>query len=258
MTAPDDLTYVEDVVGQARCRAVREPLSAMMDGEDVPGSVDDVRTHLIGCAACARWREQADRMDRLLGVGVAPDGPDLADAVLAAVRLPHHGRWRAPLRIAMVVVALFQVTIGLVNMFVSLGMAMARVSTHMDHEEAAFDVAFGVAMLMVAWNSRRATSEIPVLATFVAMLAVTSVFDLVNGEVTWTRLATHVPVVLGLALAVALARTPHPRTVGDPAGRGGGTSWTDAPDPAGSTAGHVAPYPLRRGDPLPPAARRAS
>lgn len=192
-------------MGQARCRAVREALSAMADGEDATLTSENVRAHLTRCPDCARWWRRAHRIDRLLGVGVVPGGPDLADAVLARVRLPHRGRWRAHLRIALVVVALFQVTIGLADMFDVAGMPMR---VHTAHEEAAFGVAFGVAMLMVAWNSRRASSEIPVLATFVALLAVTSVTDLVDGQVTWARLATHVPVVVGLVLAVALARYP--------------------------------------------------
>lgn len=254
MTAPDDLTYVEDVVGQARCRAVRAALSALLDGEAAAWTVEDVRTHLAGCPACARWYERAGRLDRLLGVGAVPDGPDLADAVLAMVRLPRRGRWRAPLRIAMVVVALFQVTVGLANMFVTAGMASVHVNAHMNHEEAAFDVAFGVAMLMVAWNSRRASSEIPVLATFVAMLAVTSVFDLADGQVTWARLATHVPIVAGLALAIALARTPQ--AIGGPAGRAAPVEVGEVPGAAATAVLRAAP--AQRQGPIPPAARGVS
>jgi predicted anti-sigma-YlaC factor YlaD len=255
VTAPDDLTYVEDVVGQARCRAVREVLSAMLDGEVTPAAVEDVRAHLAGCPACTRWSERADRLDRLLGVGVVPDGPDLADAVLARVRLPRRGRWRAPLRIAMVVAALFQVTVGLANMFVTAGMSAAHASTHTNHEEAAFDVAFGVAMLMVAWNSRRASSEIPVLATFVALLAVTSAFDLADGQVTWTRLATHAPIVVGLVLAIALARTPQ--ATDGPAGRAAPVPVADVS--SGAVLAAVRPVAeRRRRQPMPPAARRVS
>ena len=253
MTAPEDLTYVEDVVGQARCRAVREALSAMVDGEDATLTVKNVRAHLAGCPHCARWWQRARRMDRLLGVGVLPGGPDLADTVLARVRLPHRGRWRAHLRIAMVVVALFQVTIGLANMFDVAGMMMR---IHTAHEEAAFDVAFGVAMLMVAWNSRRASSEIPVLATFVALLAVSSVTDLVDGDVTWARLATHIPIVVGLVLAVALARNPPAGD--DPVGGAAQEPATDLPDLAVPAARHAAPFTPRRGEPAPPAARRVS
>jgi predicted anti-sigma-YlaC factor YlaD len=219
------------------------------DGEDTTWTIEDVRAHLAGCPDCTRWQLRAGRMDRLLGVGVLPDGPDLADSVLAMVRLPRRGRWRAHLRIAMVAVALFQVIIGLANMFAVAGMAM---HTHVAHEEAAFDIAFGVAMLMVAWNNRRASSEIPVLATFVTLLALMSVFDLLDGEVSWGRLATHVPIVIGLGLAIALGRTPYADD--GPAGRAAsatGTGTLDRVLPAADAPVFVA----RRGDPAPPAAR---
>jgi predicted anti-sigma-YlaC factor YlaD len=240
---------------QLRCTTAREALSAMHDEEpwpDVPA--EDLRDHLVGCPGCTRWQAQTERMDRLLRVSIAPDGPDLVDSVLAEVRLPVRNRWLHPLRIALAGVALVQVTIGLANLFGTVGLAMAvPTSPHMDHEEAAFDVAFGVVMAMVAWNSKRARDGVPVLATVVCMLGISSVFDLLNGEVSWSRLATHTPILVGLLLTVALGRSSR---AGDgPAGRAVPVPVSDVDTTALDDLGVVRVWP-QRGQPAPPAAHR--
>ncbi|HEX5405999.1 MAG TPA: hypothetical protein VFX16_27300 [Pseudonocardiaceae bacterium] len=218
------------------CTVVREGLSAMLDGEPAPNA-DDLRAHVAGCPDCARWQAQSADLDRRLRIGlVRVGGPDVAETILSQVRLPSRGRWQNRLRVALAVVALVQVTIGLADLFDTMSLAMVVRSPHVDHEEAAFGVAFGVVMAMIAWNSRRARGEVPVLAAVVSMLAVSSVSDLANGEVSWPRLATHAPILAALILAVALGR----------ATRGG-----DGP------VGRVVPVPLPGGmAPAPPAVRR--
>jgi predicted anti-sigma-YlaC factor YlaD len=195
-------------------------------------------------------------MDRLLRIGVAPeDGPDLTETVLARVRLPRRGRWQQPLRIALAVVAFMQVTIGLANLFGAVGLAMTvPASPHMDHEEAAFGVAFGVVMAMAAWNIRRARSSVPVLATVVCMLCISSVFDLANGEVSWSRLATHGPILAGLLLAVALTRST--RAGEGPAGRRASMPVVEALDPVIPDELDEPAVWLHQGHPIPPAACR--
>lgn len=202
------------------CQDARELLSAALDGEaDLDAAPERVRRHLAECAECARWSDQAAHLNRLLRVSpVADDDPGLADAVLAQVRLPRVGRWRPLLRVALALVAIAQLAIGLTSLFHPVGMpAMAMPDTaHLDHEEAAFNIAFGIALATVAWNGRRAAAQLPVLAAFVLILAVSSAFDLLDGNVTWPRLVTHLPVVLGLLLSAAVGRgmtsAPGPRT----------------------------------------------
>lgn len=187
-------------------------VSAALDGAaDDSDGADWARGHVAGCAECADWAERAARLDRLLRISpVADDEPDLAEAILAQVRLPRRGRWRPAVRAVLALVALAQLVIGLTSLFSPVGMTMAMpASSHMDHEEAAFNIAFGIALALVAGNRRRAGGQVPVLATFVLVLAVSSVFDLVDGAVTWSRLLTHLPILLGLFLATALGRMPE-------------------------------------------------
>jgi predicted anti-sigma-YlaC factor YlaD len=212
LAAPDDLIDVDDP--RTGCDRARELVSAALDGAvDEGDSAVWARWHVAGCADCAGWVERAARLDRLLRISLAAaDEPDLAEAILAQVRLPRRGRWRPAMRAALAMVALAQLAIGLTSLFGPVGMAMTMSmppSSHMDHEEAAFNIAFGIALGMVAWSRRRAGGQVPVLASFVLVLAVSSVFDLSDGAVTWSRLLTHLPILLGLLLATALGRMPE-------------------------------------------------
>jgi predicted anti-sigma-YlaC factor YlaD len=215
------------------CRPVREVLSCVLDGEAAPGDTERLaRVHLAACRDCTRWYDQATRLDRLLRIGpVAADESELADTVLSRVRTAERGRRRAPLRAvrlraALLPVALIQLVIGVVSLSGPIGMSMGMTMTHMDHEEAAFNIAFGVALLRVAWDWRRAAVQVPMLTTFVLVLGVSSIFDLLDGAVTWTRLVTHLPILAGLLLSAALARAP----AGEP---GPLTQRLQPPDPQG-------------------------
>src|SRR5699024_109095 len=134
---------------------------------------------------------------------------DLAARVLPNVQLPRPRRWPTVLRLALVAVALAQLGIATANLAGPLGLHTAMsASAHMGHEITAFNLAFGIALLVIAVNPRRASGHVPVLASFLLVLAATSAIDLSSGDVGWARLATHVPIVVGLLLAAALTRVP--------------------------------------------------
>ena len=65
------------------CDALREALSARLDGED-PG-VDDAAldAHVAGCRACRAWAEDAAALHRLVRVRAADPVPDLTAAIRA-------------------------------------------------------------------------------------------------------------------------------------------------------------------------------
>lgn len=196
------------------CVAAREALSAILDGERPAVDGDPLDEHLRRCPACRGWYDTATDLDRATRVAPAEEtGPDLVGPVLDQVKLPRKGRWRVPLTVALLTVALVQLGIGIASLFSALGMHAGNApSVHMDHETAAFNLAFGVAMVLVACNTRRARTQLPVLLSFVTVLAVASAVDLADGAVGWSRLATHAPVVLGLLLIAGLSRQPHADT----------------------------------------------
>lgn len=220
---------------------MREALSAELDGEDpgIPAAV--TRRHLAACGACRGWHTQVVRLTRRARVTPVPDaGPDVAGRVLAAVRLPPRHRgwcWRG-LRAGLLLVALAQVGIGMASLLTPLGLGLGMAAgAHMDHEEAAFNLAFAAALLLVAARPRWALAQVPLLASFVLVLAVASIFDLTAGAVGWARLATHAPIVLGLVLATALHRSRQPqpgpatRTFPEWDESPSGDAWSDVAEP---------------------------
>lgn len=193
------------------CSRARESLSALLDDEDPDDDPAAVQSHLNGCAECAEWQSDASQLDRRLRLtpAPAPAETDLAAQVLAAVRLPRPRRWPMLARAALVVVALVQLGIAAANLVGPFGLHTSMSpSPHMGHEVTAFNLAFGVALFVIAHNPRRATGQVPVLASFLLVLAAASAVDLGSGAVGWARLATHTPIVVGLLLAAALTRAP--------------------------------------------------
>lgn len=194
------------------CTRARESISAAIDGEDSASAARPViEAHLHDCAACRRWVEDVEHIDRLVRLAPAPDlEPDLVPGVLACIRLPRFGRRIRALRAALCVTAIVQVAIGLAGFADTIGMSTHGMSmpAHMSHELVAFNIAFGVALLIVAVRVDRARSQVPTLTAFVAVLGVVSVLDLAAGEVELARLATHIPIVVGLLLSACVAQIP--------------------------------------------------
>lgn len=193
------------------CERAREALSAALDGEDPGPGAEAVQAHLDSCGGCARWQAEASRLDRRLRLAPAtPAEPDVTERVLAEVRLPRRRRWPSLARAALAVVAPAQLAIAAVNLAGPLGLDVAMpTSAHMSHEVVAFNLAFGVALLSIVYNPRRARGQLPVLGSFMLVLVAASVLDLTTGAVDWARLATHAPIAAGLVLAIVLARAPH-------------------------------------------------
>jgi predicted anti-sigma-YlaC factor YlaD len=188
-----------------RCERFREAASARLDGEPVGVSLASLDEHHDSCPDCARWLADATRLTRQMRLS-AVDVPDLADTIMSDVVLPTRRvlRRRLVLRWALGLVALAQLAIAVPALAgVGVGMVM---SEHSAHESAAWDVAVGVAFLAAAFAPRRAAGLVPLLGTFVLVLAVLSIHDIVDHEVTTLRELTHVATVLGLLLLVLLDR----------------------------------------------------
>jgi predicted anti-sigma-YlaC factor YlaD len=188
-----------------RCERFREAYSAGLDDEPLGASAAVLAEHLDACSDCARWADAASRVTRLARLDLAP-APDLADAITAGVVLPARRvfRRRRLLRGGLLVTGIAQLGIGIPEVLdQSMGMTMAA---HAAHEAAAWNLAIGAAFLAATAVPRRAAGLIPLLGTFTVVLAALSIRDLVVGAVTPAHLATHLAVVIGLGLLIALDR----------------------------------------------------
>ncbi|MGW3961863.1 zf-HC2 domain-containing protein [Amycolatopsis sp. NPDC005003] len=220
-----------------RCEECREALSARLDGEAEPVSPDE---HLTSCAACREWLEGAERLRRAMLLRPAPPVPDLTAAILERTPAPSGERWGR--RIALAVVAIAQLGLAFAEL---LGTAGGH-SAHLGHESGAWNLAVGIGLLTAALLPRTAGGQLPLLTGFVGVLLVLSAGDLAAGQVTLSRLSTHLLVVLGLALLYAVHRDQRDRgaplpaaTADDGAATSGST--VDAPAP-----GRPRPRPSRR------------
>jgi predicted anti-sigma-YlaC factor YlaD len=188
-----------------RCDRFREAASARLDGEPLGMSATSLEHHLATCSDCAGWAAEATRLTRLMRLGPA-EAPDLAEVITAGVVLPTRRvlRRRWLLRVALLLAGVVQLAIAVPALGGdSLGMAM---SAHAAHEAAAWNLAVGAAFFAAALSPRRAAGLIPLLGTFVVVLAALSARDYAAGVVTAARLATHLGALAGLVLLIGVDR----------------------------------------------------
>lgn len=239
------------------CAACREELSAELDGEGDPARRPAVAAHLAACPACEDWRERAAVVTRLVRTGPAEAGPDLVARVLPAA--PRRSRRRAGTRLALAAVGVAQIVLGVAALVGLVGhgdgtaMLGGADMAHMGHEAAAWNLALGAAFLAGARWTRHLAGLLPVLGVFIVALGVLSGLDLAAGRVEPDRVAGHAVLLVGFALAVAVARGnprpdrgPAPRAAQDPEPTATGSDPTTTAD---------APLtPARRRDDLGPVA----
>ena len=188
------------------CARYREAASARLDGEPLGLSASALEHHLAGCADCAGWLAAAERAGRGLRIsGSTP--PDLSARILRQVVLPaarlNRRRWLV--RGGLAVLGVVQWALALPALF---GQSTAMpMSVHAAHESAAWNLAMGASFLAVAVKPARAIGTLPILTTFVTVLSVLSIPDLLAGAVAGARLASHAGVLAGLVLVAVLFRS---------------------------------------------------
>lgn len=213
------------------CDEIRVALSARMDGEDP--HVPDARMdeHLLGCASCRIWLDQAEQVTRTVRLQAA-EVPDLTARVLAAVAADQHRgavcRCRAAaaqhsrrqiLRVAVAVGAAAQLAVALPVLLAGLGVDL---DPHVSREMASFDVALAVGFLLAAYRPERAQAFVPVAFVLAVCLAITSVLDIANSTTLLMHELGHLAAVVQAVLLWALGRVDR-RAAGTPAvaeGRG--------------------------------------
>ena len=196
----------------------REALSARIDGEREPVPSARVDEHLDQCADCRVWLDhvtvQAANLRRMAQPPVTAVGPP--GGRIGGRRRPRIAwqRWALTgVGLAQIVVAAAQ-ALGL-----SVGLAHDHgmgAGGHLLNESTAWSITLGVVMIGAAVWPDAAAGLASVLAVFAGVLTAYVVADATAGAVTATRIATHVPIVLGAVLATlvwrgAMRPRPAPR-----------------------------------------------
>ncbi|MFI1197190.1 zf-HC2 domain-containing protein [Micromonospora sp. NPDC020750] len=243
-----------------RCEQWREILSAQLDGEESPAERAAAEGHLDACGDCSAWFDAAAAVTRRARTRLVSPGPDLADAVLAAVPAgasprrwtpARRGRLVAGLRAALGLVGAVQLVLGLAQVGRGAVVAHAHAAgQHLWHESAAWNVAVGAGFLFVAARRFAPAGVLPMLSAFVATLVLLSVNDLMTGQVAASRLVSHGFLVVGWVLTGLLSR-PRLRPGGPSPGQGRSRAsrWRVEPDQSEQ------PAPLRLVPPQPYAAQ---
>lgn len=235
--------------GQVRCEVVRETLSALLDGEQQYLPAQRIDTHLASCRNCRGWLVGAAAQTRRLAAIEPGGGPDLAGQILTAAGIASitpRRHWWAPggyRRSALIVVGVFQVVVALAQVVgADFGMVSAHAhgaatGAHLLHESTAWLLALGGAMIAAGIWPVIAAGVAAITGVFALALLGYVVLDAYHGQVTPERVASHLPVLVGLVVALLVARDrsgadQSGATTAEPARRGG-------PAPSATNAGRA-------------------
>lgn len=202
------------------CTAIREALSARLDGEDPGTPATLLDRHLTGCAGCREWLAGAESLHRAVRVRSAEPVPDLTAAIVATATARGHvtadarplSVWRQPIsgwRWALFAVALTQLVLAGPALLLGSG---AGEAVHAARELGAFDVALAGGLLMAAWQPARAWGLLPFAAVLAVVVAGTAVLDVFDGSTSAGNETIHLLELAGVALLWQVAREAGGRT----------------------------------------------
>ncbi|BCQ10184.1 putative protein [Mycobacterium heckeshornense] len=202
-----------------RCEVAREALSARLDGEPHEVSAQRVDAHLGSCPGCRAWLIGVATQTRRLAAVEAGHGPDLVEKIMATAGIaatPSHRRWLRRLssgyrRWALIAAGLFQVAVALAQIAgVDFGLVSAHehgaaTGMHLLHESTAWLLALGLAMIAAGVWTAAAAGVAAIATAFTAALLTYVAIDAYHGEVTAARIASHLPLLLGVLFAWLVA-----------------------------------------------------
>lgn len=198
---------------------VQAALSARLDGEPSPLDDDVVDAHLVGCAECQKFQEEAVALSRRLRFGEPSDGgmtpPDLSEMIIAGVE----PEWRrtanhrmvglAVSRILLIIAGLLWVVWGLQLLGDAGGLNPVStdgvVAPDSDPrtasllvDAAAFRLSLALGLFTIAWKPRLVSGLVTVVAALWTFMFGFVVRDLVLDSVSG-------PQLLGLGLLLFTA-----------------------------------------------------
>jgi predicted anti-sigma-YlaC factor YlaD len=188
------------------CKAVREALSAHLDGEDHSLELDYVESHCASCTECRWWYNQVQVIHRQVRVAPAPAVPDLTPAITLAVAnvpLPTEARQRTlqTCRTLLACCALLQLVATLPMLF---GTDTGPV--HIDHELGSWDAALSAGLLFAAWRPARAWGMLPLVGAVALFLGITAVTDVISGATSFGAESSHLLEGVGVLFLWTIAR----------------------------------------------------
>lgn len=196
------------------CTAIREAVSAELDGEVSPVGRAEVARHLQGCVACERFVEDLAALARRTRVGAADQVPDLTASIVARVTtaptstssVARSARQLRDLRALVALAGVAQLVVALPMLLGLLGPDL-----HLGRDLGAAQVAIGVGLMFAAVQPRRSAGLLPVVAVVAAATVVAATIDVVTGAASFAAELTHLAELVGVAALWALSRQLPPQ-----------------------------------------------
>ena len=201
-----------------RCDVAREALSARLDGERPEVLAQQVDAHLESCRGCRAWLIGAAVQTRRLASIEPRQAPDLVEKIMATIGdhspayhrsmrwlRSHYRRW------GLIGVGMFQVAIAAAQIAgIDFGMVShthgAMSGEHLLHESTAWLLALGLAMIGAGIWPVAAIGVAAIVGAYSVALVGYEVVDAYEGEETATRIASHVPLLVGFVFALLVVR----------------------------------------------------
>ena len=203
------------------CDDAMVAISALVDGEDPSVDPGFLRRHLEGCAGCRQFESETARGRRALLVGAAPEIADLSVPVARAnAAVERRSGWSAT-RILLALVALSVIALSVPGLLLGEdGAAPSHEARHL----GAFSMAYGIALLVIAYRPSRARAFLLVSFVLAMALLITAAADALMGHIPLAGELIHIPELLSLVLVWDLARRqpapPQPDSAGADASSG--------------------------------------
>jgi predicted anti-sigma-YlaC factor YlaD len=182
------------------CERCREALSALIDGEEAGVDPHLVDEHLTSCVACRTYERRLEDLHRVTRVRQAEAVPDLSASIMARIapRANPHDPVLGWLRSGLTFVGVLLVILS----------AAILVSNSVENPAhlAAWDLAFGGALLVAAWQPDRARGLLPMAALLVASMTAASAIEISDGHDATHGLVFHLAELTGVLLLALLAR----------------------------------------------------
>ena len=184
------------------CIRWRDALSAIADGE--PAGLDErlVAAHVARCPGCQSFKQMIDSAPPGARVTEAPEMPDLSKTISKLTAAADRAAHWSILRVVLAIVAVQVIAFALPALV--LGEAQ-QTATHSARHLGAFEVAYGVALMVVVVRPARARSILPVALVLAGAQVITAVVDLATGRIPLAGESSHLPQIISVFLIWLLA-----------------------------------------------------
>lgn len=175
-------------------------MSALLDHEDPGVDAVEIDGHVATCAACASYRTRLDQTHRAVRLRRAEPVPDLTPAILARLAPPPnpHDAVLGWLRSGLTF-------IGVLVVALSAALLLSGSAVNPAHL-AAWDLAFGGALLFAAWQPDRARGLLPMAWLLVVSMTTASVIEIGRGHPATHGIVFHAAELIGVILLTLLVR----------------------------------------------------